>query len=452
MRSRRMASALAALGAAALVLSACSGSGDGGSTATATATSDGGGGGTANVTFDVGVTEEPCPEAINPDNGCIYLGVLSDLTEGPFAPLATQVVTGQQDFWTYVNQQGGIGGFDVNIAQNTRDNKYDPAVHSQEYRAIEPNILALAQTLGTPQTQAILADMEADNVIGVPASWWSGWQFPVDDGGVILEAGSSYCIAAMSGLDWWVENKAPVKKLVAVGPPGDFGGDYAAGAEAWAAANNVEYAGFIEALPNAVAGNQDAAVQQILAAEPDMVAIATGPAEVAEIVGKAAAQGFKGQFLGAAPTWNPLLLQTAAAPALLALFTNVGTTASFGTTDSVASQAMQAQLGEGVTPANDGYTYGWVWQYPMLAALKKAIESGDLTREGLRAAVEGGVEVDYEGALPNAVVNGPPADVDRSVSINIPDEDAPLGISTIELGYVGKTAAAYDYSQPCSGT
>jgi ABC-type branched-subunit amino acid transport system substrate-binding protein len=448
--SHRVVKTLAGAGVVALVLAGCGGGG-GDSSPTEDSSSSEGANPRGDIAFDIGVTDEPCPEAINPNNGCIYLGVLSDLTEGPFAPLATQVVTGQQDFWTYVNQQGGISGFDVNIAANARDNKYDPAVHSQEYRSIESNILALAQTLGTPQTQAILPDMEADNVIGVPASWWSGWQFPETDGGVLLESGSSYCMQAMSGLDWWTENKSPISKVVAVGPPGDFGGDYAAGAKAWASANGVEFAGFIESAPNAIAGNQDAAVQQILESGADMVAIGTGPAEVAEIVGKSVASGFKGQFLGAAPTWNPLLLKTAAAPALLAAFTNVGTTGSFGT-PSAAMDAMQAQLGEGVLPANDGYTYGWVWQYPMKAALAKAAASGDLTREGLVAAVQGGVEVDYEGALPNSLVGGPPADVDRSVSVNIPSEDAALGIETLLVGYVGPTAAAYDYSAPCSGS
>ena len=450
MRSRSTVQAVAVAAVAALVLAACGGGSTDTSTPTDAATTEGPNP-REGIAFDVGVTEEPCPEAINPDNGCIYLGVLSDLTEGPFAPLATQVVTGQQDFWKYVNERGGISGFDVNMAANTRDNKYDPAVHSQEYRAIEPNILALAQTLGTPQTQAILPDMEADNVIGVPASWWSGWQFPETDGGVILVSGSSYCVAALGGLDWWVENKDPITKLVAVGYPGDYGGDYAAGAEKWAAANGVEFAGIVETAPNATAGNQDAAVSAVVESGADVVAIAVGPAEAAEIIGKAVASGFKGKFLGAAPTWNPLLLQTAAAPALVANYTNVGTTGSFGT-PSAAMDAMKAQLGEGILPSNDGYTYGWVWQYPLKAALEKAAANGDLTRAGLVAAVADGVEVDYEGALPNSLVGGPPADVDRSVSINIPSEEAALGIETLLTGYLGPTAAAYDYSAPCSGT
>lgn len=451
MRKGRKVSSIAALAAAsALVLAACGGGSDDGSTGDATSP-DASPTGEASVKFDVGVTEEACPEAINPDNGCIYLGVLSDLTEGPFAPLAVQVTRGQTDFWKSVNEAGGIGGFDINISQNTRDNKYDPAVHSQEYRAIEPNILALAQTLGTPQTQAILPDMEADNVVGAPASWWSGWQFPAEDGDLILESGASYCIQAMSGMDWFVETNGAISSIIAVGPPGDFGGDFAAGAQAWAGANDVEFGGFIESLPNAIAGNQDAAVAQIVASEADVVALGTGPGEVAEIVGKAVASGFTGKFVGAAPTWNPLLLQSAAAPALLATFTNFGTAPSFGSVDIPAMAAMEAQLGEGVAPDNDGYTYGWVWQYPMKAAIEKATAAGDITREGLRSVVTGGIEVDYQGAQPNALVGGPPDTVDRSVSINVPDESSPLGIKTIEVGYLGPTAEAYDYSAPCSG-
>jgi hypothetical protein len=57
--------------------------------------------------FDVGVTEEPCQQPAagvsNPGNGCIYLGILSDLTEGPFAPLGVLIQRGQQDFWGRVN-------------------------------------------------------------------------------------------------------------------------------------------------------------------------------------------------------------------------------------------------------------------------------------------------------------------------------------------------------------
>ena len=54
------------------------------------------------------MTQEACPDAVNPDNGCIYLGVLSDLTEGPFAALAVPITDAQRAYWAQVNEEGGI--------------------------------------------------------------------------------------------------------------------------------------------------------------------------------------------------------------------------------------------------------------------------------------------------------------------------------------------------------
>ncbi len=165
-RWRRHAAALCAV---ALVASACGGDGDDDGAADDGQTATDG-----EIATDVGVTDEPCDNAVNEDNGCIYLGVLSDLTVGPFAPLGVQIVEGQRAFWQRVNEEGGIGGYDIDIDTYTRDNEYNPQTQSQLYNEIEPEILALAQTLGTPPTEAILPDMDADNVVGIPASWWSG--------------------------------------------------------------------------------------------------------------------------------------------------------------------------------------------------------------------------------------------------------------------------------------
>ncbi|CAN5291971.1 hypothetical protein BH23ACT9_BH23ACT9_06620 [soil metagenome] len=402
------------------------------------------------VTFDTGVTEEACPNAVNADNGCIYLGVLSDLTVGPFAALGPVIVDGQEAFWNRVNENGGIAGqFDVDIATYTRDNEYDPQVTSQQYSQIEPDILALAQTLGTPMTEAILPDMDSDNVIGAPASWWSGWNFPEVDNGVILESGYSYCIESQIGLDWSNENEGEITTLQVVGYPGDYGGDAAAGAEAWAEANGIEFLGFVETGPNALVGNQDAAIGQVLGAGADRVVIATGPLEAAEIIGNTVGGGFEGRFLGSVPTWNPALMGSPAAPALEAAFTHVGPWEAFGG-GSDAHAAMAEALGEGQLPTNDGYTFGWIWSYPMLALLETAAENGDLTREGLRAVVDEGLVVDYEGALPERTF-GEDGTASRTAVISQPDSEAPLALTAIATGVTGATADAFPYDGPCSG-
>jgi ABC-type branched-subunit amino acid transport system substrate-binding protein len=402
------------------------------------------------VAFDVGVTEEACPEAVNADNGCIYLGILSDLTEGPFAALAVPIVEAQRDFFRRVNEDGGIAGFDVDVDTYTRDTKFDPQEHSAAYRQIEPDILALLQTLGTEPTEAILRDMDDDNVIGSPASWWSGWGFDEADRGLILEAGYSYCMESMIGLDWFAENRGEPEAVMAIGYPGDYGGDAAAGAEAWAEANGVEYLGFVETAPNAVVGSQDAAIGQVVSAGASVVVLAVGPAETAEIVGGSAANGYQGQFMGSVPTWNPALLQTAAAPALEAMYLHVGPWENF-LGESEAHQAMQATLGEGELPTNDGYTTGWMLSYPIYRALEAAAANGDLTREGLRSVVDG-LEVDFEGALPTVTFGGDPNETaSRTAVISQPDPDSELGYTSIETGYTGPTADGYDYVGPCSG-
>jgi ABC-type branched-subunit amino acid transport system substrate-binding protein len=396
-----------------------------------------------------GVTDDPCPEAVNEDNGCIYLGVLSDLTEGPFAPLAVPITDGQEAFWQKVNEEGGIGGYDINIAEYTRDTKYDPAEHSSAYREIEPNILALAQTLGTEPTQAILDDMDSDDVIGAPASWWSGWSFPDVDNGLILESGYSYCIESQIGLDWMAGNVGQPTTVQAVGYPGDYGGDSATGVEAWADANGVEFAGFVETAPNLQVGSQDAAVGQVVGGGADMVVLAVGPTETAEIVGGAAANGFTGVFLGSVPTWNPALLGSAAGPALEALYTNIAPWADWDA-DTAAHEAIRESTG-GELPDNQGYIFGWIWSYPLKAALEAAADEGDLTREGLRGVVDG-LEVDYEGALATATIGGDPNEnVVRQAVINKPDANASLGLSSVEADVTGGTADAYEYTGACSG-
>ena len=388
-----------------------------------------------------GVTEEPCPDAVNEDNGCIYLGTISDLTQGPFAPLGVPITEAQEAFWQRVNEDGGIGGYDINVTEYVRDNLYNPETQAQVYTEIEPEVLALAQTLGSPTTLAILEQMKSADVIGAPASWTSLWGFEDN----ILESGSSYCIDAMNGVDYFVENEG-IESVMAVGFPGDFGGDSAAGAEIAAKANGIEFTN-VETAPGQEA--QAGAVSAIVRQNPDLVILGTGPTETAVIVGQAAAQGYQGQFLGASPTWNPALLESPAAPALEALFRHVGPWGSFGT-DTPGHQAMRDALGD-VDQPNDGYTSGWAWSYPLKAALEEWLE-GDYegTRAGLIEAVQALETVDFEGMLPEEAGNrSGENDLFRQSVISTVDQSEPAGLALEEDFFTGPTAEAAEIDGAC---
>ena len=397
------------------------------------------------VKFDVGVTKEPCPGAVDQAKGCIYLGSISDLTEGPFKALGVPITESQKAFWKRVNTAGGIGGFEVDVAKYVKDNKYNPQIHNEVYAEIKPDVLGLAQTLGSPTTAAILADLKSSGMMGVPASWTSAWAF--ED--VILESGTNYCFESMNSVDFAAETLKS-KSVAAVHFPGDYGDDAAAGTKIAAEANGLTFTD----IPTAPGQeNQGAAIQKLIAAKPDLVILTTGPTEAATIVGGAAQAGYKGKFIGTSPTWNPALLKSPAAPALTALYRQSGPWAPYGT-DTPGHKALAESLDQATFKAapNDGYTAGWVWSYPMKAALQKAVESKDLTRAGLLAAVKSLETVDYEGMLPVEAgkFGGTPDErVFRQSIISKVDPTAPTGVKVEKDFFTGKTAENHEFTKPC---
>jgi ABC-type branched-subunit amino acid transport system substrate-binding protein len=436
----------------ALMASACRGgggqtAGTGGQASEGSASEGGGasetGGG--EILTDVGVTEEACPDAVNEDNGCIYLGTISDLTVGPFAPLAVPITEAQEAFWRRVNEEGGIGGYDINVTEFVRDNQYNPEVHNQVYQDIKGEVLALAQTLGSPTTAAIIEDLRANNIVAAPASWTSGWLY--ED--VILESGNTYCIESMNAVDYALRENPDIKKVMAVHLPGDYGADGAAGAKIAAEENGLEFEA-VEQASVATGGTTTAAVDAVVNQKPDLVILTLTPRETAEVVGGAAARGFKGQFIGTSPSWNPALLESPAKDAMLGLFLQSAPWPTFES-DTAGHEAMRETLGD--VDGNDGYTSGWAWSYPLKAALEAAVEAGDLTREGLANAVGNLTSVDYEGMLPEGAGNlaGDPNEAAfRQTVFQKPTEGTGSGVELIEDFFQGPTAENFQFGDaPC---
>lgn len=394
------------------------------------------------IKVDFGVTNEPCKDAVDKNKGCIYLGTMSDLTEGPFKALAVPITDAQKAFWKRVNSQGGIGGYEIDVTTYVKDNKYNPQIQTQVYQEIKPKILAVAQTLGSPTTAAILPDLKASSLVAVPASWTSLWG--VED--VVLESGVNYCMESMNSVDY-AKDKLSVKTVMAVHLAGDYGDDAAAGAKIAAQKQGLTFTDVKTATGQ---DNQGGAIDAIVSGKPDLVILTNSPTDAAVIIGQAAARGFKGKFIGTGPTWNPGLLKSPAAAAIKALYLQSGPWQPFGA-DTPGHKAMREAIGQVAQP-NDGYTSGWIWSYPLKAALTKAAENKDLTRAGLLKAVKSLTSVDYEGMLPSGSGNyagDPDKSVVRQSQIAKPDDAAPSGVTVVEPFFTGPTAKDYKFDKPC---
>lgn len=387
-----------------------------------------------------GVTRAPCPQAVNKKHGCIYLGVITTLS-GPFQTIGIPATQAQQAFWRRVNQQGGIGGYDIDVTTYTRDSKYDPAAHQRIFREIKGKVLALAQTAGSPTTAAILEDLRASKVVAVPSSWTSAWEF--ED--VILESGTSYCLEAMNSVDY-AADALKAKSVKAVHYEGDYGADAAAGVEVAARQRHLDYS---HATTRPGASEQRPTVDAIVKDKPDLVILTTGPDEAAAIVGQAVKRGYKGRFIGTSPSWHKKLLRGPAGAALRERFLQSAPWKPYAA-DSPGHSAMRQALGD-VAP-DDSYTSGWAGSYPLKAVLARAAANQDLTREGVLAAVRQVTRINYEGILPAEAGDfsgNPNTAAFRQTVLGRPDPGEFTGIKVIKDFFSGPTATAYSFDAPC---
>jgi ABC-type branched-subunit amino acid transport system substrate-binding protein len=249
----------------------------------------------------------------------------------------------------------------------------------------------------------------------------------------------------MNALDYAAEVFQP-KTVMAVHYAGDYGDDAAAGAKVAADAHSWTFA---SVKTDSGQDKQAGAIDAIVTKKPDVVILTTGPTDAAVIIGQAAARGYTGKFIGTSPTWNPGLLQSPAAPAIKALYLQSAPWNAWST-DTPGHKAMRDAIGTSVTP-NDGYTAGWVWSYPLKAALEKAVKDGDLTRDGLLKAVKSLSSVDYEGMLPSGAGNyagGADGQI-RVTAIYKPDASAKTGVTQVKDLFEGATAKGYKLDKPC---
>ena len=137
---------------------------------------------------------------------------------------------------------------------------------------------------------------------------------------------------------------APTVGIVTL--PGEYGQDNAAGAKIAAAELGLE----IVFDGEGALGGEDPSgvVSELVAADPDIVYIASSPGILAQVLGGAAAQGLDAIWSGSSLSYNPSLLGTEVAPAIDAFYFHSTYAALWNANDSVGMQDMVATLTERV--------------------------------------------------------------------------------------------------------
>ncbi len=408
------------------------------------------GGGEMDIATDVGVDLEA---------GTINVGLLSDLT-GQFSSLVQVIVTGHEVYWENVNANGGIGGLQVELV--TVDTAYDVPTHVQRYEELKDEVVAFGHSTGSPHTVAINDQLQADGILAIPLTWYSGWSAPPFDSN-LLHHGVNYCLEAMNLMGYLTDQMGDSLSTVAIASqPGDYGLDGVEGARLAAEALGLEVvydgSGAINPLPEGEATLTEVA-NAIVASDADLVYVVTGPTAYSSIFGQALAQGYQAVWSGGGPSYNPAFIapDSPIKDAIAASTYWSSYYSLWGMDTPGVQEATQLLVDSGrVEQPISAYFEGFVEAQMMHAALEAAHAAGDMTQAGVLAAGKSLENVSFNGLAPDETFVGEPnAQVQRlSATIWQPDPDAlasgeSAGESVLETDYVHPITEAYEFNEAC---
>jgi ABC-type branched-subunit amino acid transport system substrate-binding protein len=377
------------------------------------------------------------------DGTTIKLGVLTPLT-GPVAVIGQPLTAGNQVYFDYVNSQGGIAGkYKVELVQE--DTQYQPDTTVQQYNRIKNDVVAFTQILGTAPTLATLPQLAQDGMIAAPASLDAFWVREPN----LLPVGGPYQIQAINALDYYInEGDGEGKNICsfiqddAYGEAGQAGVDFAA-----------EQLGFeVAGTQRFKVGDKDVTgqIQRLQRAKCDAVFLVATPTDAGTIWGAAAQLGFAPRWIAQSPSWIDELGASPLAEYLQQTTWVVAEGTEWGDPEVQGAKDLVARV-EQFKPDQDPdyyFSFGYSQGIAMTALLEKAVELGDLSREGLMQASEQLGTVSFDG-LGGDYAYGPAEERDppRVSTIFEVNPEKPFGLSRLAYQYESDAAKEYEFQK-----
>ncbi|SHN68858.1 ABC-type branched-chain amino acid transport system, substrate-binding protein [Geodermatophilus obscurus] len=380
--------------------------------------SGGGGGGeggsAGEVATDVGI-----------EGTTITLGVLTDLT-GVFAALGQDITNANTLFW-----QDNQVCDTYTVELDVQDTNYVPQNGVQLYSGMEPNILAMQQTIGSPINTALAPEYESDQIVNFPSAW-ARTLTEIPGTGVV---GATYDVELANGYSYLFE-QGLLQDGATVGHiyfEGEYGENGLAGSEAVAEERGLT---IIPAQIKSTDQDMTAQITQFAAAGVDAIALTVAPTQTASAAGVAAAQGLNVPIIGSNPVFAPGLLQGPAAQALKDNLYVASPVSAFDAQPELLEQYQQAY--PNVQPSL-GVLVGYGMSAIMKQVLDAACENGDLTRAGVVNAFNELQDVDTGGLV--VPIQG--FETGRSPSLQsfiLRPADVPGGATVVQDAFEGEFA------------
>jgi ABC-type branched-subunit amino acid transport system substrate-binding protein len=408
----------------ALVVAACGGAGN----------DKGGSGGTAGAPN----------KAAGFDGKTIKLGVLTPLT-GTVAVIGQPLTAGNEVYFKALNASGGVAGkYKVELVQEDSQYKTDIAV--QKYNKIKGDVVAFTQVLGTAPTLAVLPQLRTDKILAAPASLDALWVREDN----LLPVGGPYQVQAINAMDYYLSDGGGSKGDTictmiqddVYGEAGQQGIDFAAEKYGFKVANTQKFKVGTE--------NYAGQIGALAGAKCQMVFLVATPSDAAKIWGTAAQARFAPQWIGQSPSYTGALAKSAVAPYMKQSVLIVAEGTEWGD-DSVPGMKQMVADATKYAPDQEPdyyFAFGYNQARAMTAVLEKAVELGDLSRDGVLKASGALGNVSFQGLTGDyrygkAADRNPP----RSSTIFAVDPSKPFGLKKVKYNFTSPAAKEIEFKK-----
>ena len=321
----------------------------------------------------------------------VRFGTLND-ESGPAATIGKPYALGKRILVEQVNA-GGTGllpeGWTVELVE--KDHGYNPQKAVQAYNQIKNDVLLIATSFGTPNTLPLRPMLKRDKLVALPASLSSEMaKHPYTPPGA-----PSYVMEAMRAMDFVVDEVKKAGKDAASIKAGiiyqqdDYGMD---GLSGWKQA--AEHHGVtIVSEQTVTPGQRDfaAVVTALKDAGASHVMLTVLPSASAPILATASQLLYKPVWMGQSPSWVDRFFDPEVIPAaVFETYHRVDAAPYWGEKLPGMDKFLAAYEKYGRKHMKpDGYILGSYLQgVAALEATKRAIEAGDLTRNGVLKAMQ----------------------------------------------------------------
>lgn len=377
------------------------------------------------------------------DGTTIKLGVLTPLT-GSVAVIGEPLTAGNEVYFEAVNKKGGIGGkYKVELEQ--ADTQYKPDRTVQQYNRLKPQVVAFTQVLGTAPTLALLPQLGKDKMLAAPASLDAFWVREPN----LLPVGGPYQVQAINALDYYVnKGDGKGKKVCSMIQDDAYGEAGQQGLEFGAEKLGIE----IAETQKFTVGAKDVTgqVSRLRGAKCDAVFLVATPTDAGTIWGTAAQTKFAPRWMAQSPAWIDELGKSPLAEYLKQTTWVIAEGTEWGD-DSVPGMAEMVKNVEELRPKQEPdyyFAFGYNQARAMTAVLEKAVELGDLSREGILKASDELGTVSFDG-LTDDYQYGPAAERNppRKSTIFQVDPEKPFGLGKLEYQYESEFAKEFEFQK-----